>query len=66
MDMSRSSSALDNDGWEKFISTGSIYDYLDYKFNNENTKKSVNRVISPDDGGDFCENRSKWNSDKRG
>ena len=45
--------------WEKFLLTGKIYDYLEYKSKIKNTNNDSTLLDS--DGG-FCENGNKGNS----
>lgn len=51
--------SLEDSGWQKFVSTGSVYDYLKYKDNIGSEKNNRNQTILPDNRGGFCEDRSK-------
>ena len=63
--MSKNSSALNDINWNNFISTGSVYDYLKYKSENSIENNSARSIVFENSVGGFCENRNKWNSDKR-
>jgi len=55
--------SLEDSGWQKFVSTGSVYDYLKYK-DNIDSEKNNHQTILPDNRGGFCEDRSKRHSDQ--
>lgn len=59
MNMSKNYLASNDTAWENFISTGSIYDYLEYKFETNSIKNSNDKTISNDNIGAFCENGNK-------
>ena len=65
MNMSESFFKLDDAGWKKFVLTGSVYDYLEYKSKIDESKSDCKKN-SLDGCGDFCENRGQWNSNQRG
>lgn len=60
VDMSESFS-LDDKGWDKFISTGSVYDYLEYRDKIDRAKNySGSQDILLRERDIFGENGSKW------
>ncbi len=56
--------SLDDTGWKKFASTGSVYDYLKYRDKIDAEKNSINQKILSENRGVFCEDGSKWNNNK--
>lgn len=52
-------------GWDKFASTGNVYDYLEYRSKMNSIKNNTNETILIDNRGGFCENGSKRNSNQR-
>ncbi len=56
----------DDTAWGNFISTGSIYDYLEYKSKVGNVENNVDKAIFKNNCGGFCENRSERTGNQRG
>ncbi|MDO4200146.1 MAG: hypothetical protein Q4D57_05295 [Clostridia bacterium] len=60
--MSKNYLTSNDTAWKNFISTGSVYDYLEYKSEINGAKNSDNKAILNDNMGAFCENGNKRDS----
>lgn len=57
--------SLDDKGWDKFISTGSVYDYLEYRDKIDRAKNSnVSQEILSGERDIFGESGSKWHNNQ--
>ena len=67
MNMSLSNfSGYNDESWDKFVSTGNVYDYLEYRSKVNGARYNTNETTLTGDRGGFCENRSKRDSNQRG